>query len=96
MAKKAKGKKSILLRLALLVFALYLVYSLGSLQGNLIEAKQELAALESEIETRKAANDELLVLLETGSEKDFIERAARDRLGYVYADEEVYTDVVGS
>lgn len=95
MAKKTKGKKSIFLRLVLLAFALYLVFSLGSLQVNLIEAKQELAALESEIESRKAANEELLTLLENGTEKDFIERAARDRLGYVYADEEVYTDVVG-
>lgn len=95
MSSRTNGKKSILFRLVVLLFALYLLFSLISLQIDLTNSKNELSALQGEIENRKLKNQDLLNLLENGSEKDFIERAARDRLGYVYADEEVYTDIVG-
>ena len=35
------------------------------------------------------------ILAENGNDKDYIERAARDRLGYVYANEEVFTAISG-
>ena len=35
-------------------------------------------------------------LLETGDEKELIERAARERLGYVYPDEQVFIDPSGN
>ena len=40
--------------------------------------------------------NELVNLLENGTESDFIEKAARERLGYVYSDEKVYIDLSGN
>ena len=37
--------------------------------------------------------NELKALLAQGSHDDIIERAAREKLGYVFADEQIYTDV---
>lgn len=92
----AKRQKSIIFRIIILVFAIYTVTSLTTLQIRLIETKNELNSITSQIEQKEIKNQELQRLLENGTEKDFIERAARDRLGYVYADEVVYTDVTGS
>ena len=80
-------KRSIILRLGIFVFAVFMVITMGSLQVELIEKKDRLKA-ELKIE-------ELQNLLENGEESDFIERVARERLGYVYSDEEVYTDISG-
>ncbi|MGI6270282.1 MAG: FtsB family cell division protein [Candidatus Howiella sp.] len=96
MATGTKKQKSILFRICILIFVIYTIVSLTSLQMKLIESRNELASVEEQVEQQKLKNQELLSLLQTGDEKDFIERAARDRLGYVYADEEVYTDIAGS
>ncbi len=96
MATGAKKQKSILFRICILVFVVYTIISLTSLQMKLVESRNELASVEERTEQQRLKNQELLSLLQTGNEKDFIERAARDRLGYVYADEEVYTDISGS
>ena len=95
MPERRKKRKSVFLRLGILLIAVYLIVSLTTLQINLMETRGKLEMLQSDIEQRKLKNAELLKLLDTGSEKDFIERAARDRLGYVYADEIVYTDISG-
>lgn len=95
MASKGKRQKSIIFRLVVLAFAVYTIISLTSLQMQLSTSKNELSEVQTEIAQQQVQNQDLLTLLETGTEQDFIERAARDRLGYVYADEEVYTDVSG-
>lgn len=92
----AKPRKSVILRLVLLAFAIYSIVSLGSLQLEMIDKVKKLDELQIEVDAKRAQNQKYLRLLETGTEKDFIERAARDRLGYVYADEEVYTDISGN
>ena len=88
-------KKSIILRLALLAFCLYMIVSLGQLQFKLIEERRRLSDLNEQFSELTLRNKELANLLENGTEKDFIERAARDRLGYVYSDEEIFTDISG-
>jgi cell division protein FtsB len=39
--------------------------------------------------------EEILYLLDSGNEKDLIEKAARERLGYYYPDEVSYQDISG-
>ena len=49
------------------------------------------------IKAEKTAQIEYLSnLLESGNEKKIIEKAARERLGYVYADEQIFIDVSGN
>lgn len=95
MGNRKHKRKSVFLRLVLLGFSIYTIISLGKLQVELINSRRELeyqTAKEAEIKLR---NQELLNLLNNGTERDFIERAARDRLGYVYADERVFEDLSG-
>lgn len=96
MASGGKRRKSILLRLILLSLCVYCIVTLGKLQVDLVNDRKQLQQLNTEVSEQKLKNQELLRLLQSGTEKDFIERAARDRLGYVYADEEVYTDISGN
>lgn len=95
MAQSGRRRKSVILRLTLLAFSVYTIVLLSQLEAQLAESRQQLADLESQTERQKLVNQELLQLLENGDEKALIERAARDRLGYVYADEQVYTDMSG-
>lgn len=95
MGNRKNKRKSFFLRLVLLGFSIYTIVSLGRLQIELVNSRKELehqTAKEAEIKLR---NQELLNLLNNGTERDFIERAARDRLGYVYADEQVFEDLSG-
>ena len=95
--KKVKTTmKSYLFRFALLVFAVYLVGSCVKLQIELVDEKQELREqieenTEIELEIERLSN-----LIENGDDADFIEAAARERLGYVFPDEEVYKSVSGN
>jgi cell division protein FtsB len=61
---------------------------------------RELNAEHTELKRIKAAEEanieELRTLLESGSKEQMIEKAARERLGYVYADEEIYVDISGN
>lgn len=87
---------SILLRLALLVFSVYVLFSIGNLQIQLNEGRKELNRL-NQVKTEKTRKiNELMNLLDSGTEADFIEKAARERLGYVYSDEKIYEDLSGN
>ncbi len=95
MAEKTKRQSSIILRVVLLGFAVYMIYYLATLIGDYNSVqKQHDAAItrrdELVLEVQQKAN-----MLENGNDADFIERAARERLGYVYADEHVYIDISG-
>ena len=95
-ARKIGAKKSVFFRLALLAFSVYMIYSMILLQGQLAENRNVLAQKQQEIEARRISNEELKTLLESGSEQKLIEKAARDKLDYVYANEEVYVDISGN
>ena len=75
-----KRRKSVILRLLLLAFSVYILISLINYQVQLTNHRRDL---------------ELERLLESGTESQLIERAARERLGYVYPDEQVYVDLSG-
>lgn len=91
-----KPRKSILVRLLVVVIFLYLLLSLGGLYEQLEEKRQNLVALEQKNAGMKLSIDEMNDLLLNGTEEEIIERAARDRLGYVYADEKVFVDAKGN
>ena len=91
-----KQKKSVLLRLIVLVFSVYMVLSMGNLFKDLTESRKELNRLKAVAEQKSLKINEYTRLLESGDEAEIIEKAARERLGYVYADEQVYIDISGS
>ena len=90
-----KRRKSVILRLLLLAFSVYILISLINYQVQLTNHRRDLAEKQSTLEAKNLEVSELERLLESGTESQLIERAARERLGYVYPDEQVYVDLSG-
>ena len=93
---KKKKDKSIILRVLVLCVSVYLVYSLSSLWTELLDGKRRLDEYNEQIAQTEQKIDEYKNLLAEGNEEKIIEKAARDRLGYVFADEQVFIDVSGN
>ena len=96
MARESKRQNSIILRVVLLLVAVWMIYYLGSLI-------KDYSSMQKQYEVAAAKRDELALeveqmsnMLENGNDEDFIERAAREKLGYVYADEHIYIDISGN
>lgn len=95
--KKKNGKReSLILRVVLLVFSVYVIYLLCANYTELVSVTGQRKQLEIEKAEKEKIVRECNNLLENGTEKDFIERAARDKLGYVYPDEQVFIDISGN
>ena len=86
--------KKIRLRSLIFVFAiLYLTVSLISAQFELMTKKQEYENIVSQRERLEMEVAETRALLEEGESDVYIERIARERLGYANPGETVYVDV---
>lgn len=96
MVAKRKHKKSIILRLLILGVSVYMIATLINLWNTLNESRNQLEKLENDYRTVELRVEELKSLLADGSQAQIIEKAARERLGYVYSDEEIYIDISGS
>ena len=95
MNNRPKKKHSVIRRVLLLVVSGYLLYSLGDLQFQLIKQRKEYNQLNEQKKVMEQKISEFERLLENGTEAQIVEKAARERLGYVYADEQVYVDISG-
>ena len=96
MAAKAKKRGSIILLVVLVLFSVWMIVYLGSLIKSF-------SSLQNELDLALKRRDELALeiaekskLLESGDDAAFIERAAREKLGFVYANENVYIDISGN
>ena len=96
MKKKPRRRKSIILRFVVLGFAVYMIATLVGLGNQLKEAQAELKELENQRDSLKLTIEECEALLNSDSHADIIEKAARERLGYVFSDEEIYIDISGN
>ncbi len=74
---------------------MYFAYSIVSTQIDVYKEKQTLLALEQQIYEQQMENDELERLLQDGGEAEYIERIAREKLGYAAPDERVFVDQNG-
>lgn len=95
MAVQTNKRGSIIIRVVLLVFAVWMIYYLGSLIKSYNSLQSELAATIARRDELTLEVAEKAKLLETGSDADFIEKAAREKLGFVYSNEHVYIDISG-
>jgi len=94
---KNAGKQggSLIWRIAVFAVSIYMIITLCGLMKELVSKKSELNLLEARRDEINAQIDELTALL-SGSEAEIVEKAARERLGYVYTDEQVYIDNSGN
>ena len=73
-----------------------MITKLVGLLNDLTSKKSELNALNEELKTKQADVEELKNLIDNGSKEQIIEKAARQRLGFVYSNEEIYVDISGN
>lgn len=96
-AKKRKPQKhSFILTLALLLAVGYFVISFISAQLEIREKEKQAAEVRAQVEQQQAENERLQAVVGGGDEKQYIERVAREKLGYVMPDEKVYYDITPS
>lgn len=96
MKRKRKREKSIILRLFILGVCAYMTVTLAGLWNSLNESRAELALLEQQLAEEKNTIEELKAMLNSDSDTQLIEKAARERLGYIYSDEQVFIDISGN
>jgi cell division protein FtsB len=95
MKRKPKQKRSIILKVLILAFSIYMLVTLSSNLTKLNELQKELDdELAFKLQTEQDIN-ELKEMLKDESNKQIIEKAARERLGYIYSDEQVFIDISG-
>ena len=78
--------------LALVALIGYFLISLVSVQLDIKEKKQELAEAQTQLEEVSGQNEDLKDLKENEDNESYMERVARDVLGYVLPGESVYYD----
>ncbi len=96
MKRRPKRKKSIFLRVFILGVCTYMLVTLGGLWNNLSESRAQLEELKLEYEEKENNIEELKALLNSEDDTQIIEKAARERLGYIYSNEQVFIDISGS
>ena len=74
----------------------YFVISIISVQMEIYKEKQKLADIQQQINDTQLENDELSRIVYGAGEAEYIERIAREKLGYAAADERIFEDVAGS
>lgn len=90
-----KGKLGFLLKIAVLLFALYFVVTFIQLQLDLQEKRQTLAQVQAACEQQQLSNEEKQALLENGDLSEYYEQIAREH-GYVGSGERVFIDKSGN
>ena len=96
MKRKQRRRKSIVLRLIVLGVSVFMIVDLIWLSNELTKYKSELAEVEKQRDTKLSDIDELEGLLDEDAYSEVIEKAARERLGYVYSDEKIFIDISGN
>ena len=96
MKRKARAERSIILKVACLGVCIYLIATLFNLWSVLDEKMAEKEAVLAQKEALEVDIAELKVMLADESNAQIIEKAARDRLGYIFSDEQVFVDISGN
>lgn len=77
-------------KIVLLVLLVYAVASLVTLRTKVETAKVNEAALQQQVDDKTASNEQMRYAVENKDDPEVIEGVARDKLGLVQQDEEVY------
>lgn len=96
MKKKKRKNKSIMLRVLILGVCVYMIATLSGLWNTLNQSRKDLEELKAQYAEEQNDIEELRTMLEDGSQSQIIEKAARERLGFVYPDEQVFIDISGN
>ena len=94
--KREKGALTgFLLKVAVVVAAVYLMVSFVNGQIQVADKQRELDTVQAQLEQQNVKNAELSRLMESGDEDAYVERIAREKLGYARPNERVFVDISG-
>lgn len=93
--KQKKGFSALAVRIGLVCVCIYLCVSLVFAQIDIVSKRQQLENLTQQVAAQEAANTELQRTLDSGDEAAYMERIARDKLGYVLPGEPYLCGYVG-
>lgn len=82
-------------KLATAATAVALVFSFINGQLMVNRMQREAEAAQQQVQQQQESNEELRNLLATGDEDAYVERIARDRLGYAKPGERIFIDITG-
>ena len=91
-AQKKKKTYSTILTVAFAALVCYFVIALIGLQSEIREQKEQIADINAQADVQSADNRELNNLLNDSDLDSYVERIAREELGYVFPNERVYYD----
>lgn len=91
--KRKPQKFSFILSIGLLFLAGYFVISLINVHMQINDRKKEVKELNARYEQQVAQNERLQNVIEGDDKDEYIERVAREKLGYVMPGERVYYNI---
>lgn len=93
--KKKRRFSSVFFRVAVAGVAAYLLIYIINGQVEVAHMQKELDAVTKEVTAQQELNAELQHMLESGDQDAYVERMAREKLGYAYPDERIFIDITG-
>lgn len=89
------SKLNVFLRFAVITFCIYIVVVLFNLQVQLKEKREELDRLNAQIAVEEEIKTENQRFINSEDKEEYIERMARDKLGFARPDERVFYNIGG-
>lgn len=94
-ARRRKRRSGFLVKIITLSFVACAAVSFIHSQSEVASKRRELAALNKNIILQQTENDEVRRILDGDNDLEYIERIAREKLGYAYPDEKIFIDRSG-
>nr|WP_243415309.1 septum formation initiator family protein [Merdimmobilis hominis] len=91
-AKGKKNKKSFIFKVAFLAFTCYVAVSFTLIQIDIANKEKQLADAKTQLAEQKLIKSEIIDVLNSGENTEYIAKIAREKLGMAYPDEEVFVD----
>lgn len=85
-----KKRKSLVIRIALLVFSVYVIIMTVDLQAEINNKKKQLSEIREDCRQQQLYKSEWEKMLQRGYDSEYMERTARERLGLVLPNERVF------
>lgn len=94
---KKRNKKNIILVAALSVFVIYAVATFINIQVQINQKTHELNEIDEKISVQNYKNKEIADVYNSSEKKtaEYIEKLARENLGYAYKGERIFINIAG-
>ena len=96
MDKNKKKKTNPIVKICLTAFTFYIVICLVDSQIDISKKRDELESINEKIAIQKVDNKKLERIINSEEDDEYIEKLARDKLGFAYPDEKIYIDISGN